>query len=237
MAERSLPPTVQRTPSPPAWPLPSPTETTTDDTASVATVQTEPVPPFERPELPVQRTIDEPVALPVLQPILADRSPVVQDRSSAATPAEAPAIQARAIDRHPGRLQQLTASVQRTTVAPQQLEMPTAPVPAINPLSSAPAPQHRATQLIAPATPVVVQRTASPPPPEPIPDSTVVQLAEEPAPIPSTPPASPSNTNTTSNNTDIDGLARRLYDPIARRLRAELRVDRERAGTLVDRPW
>jgi hypothetical protein len=34
---------------------------------------------------------------------------------------------------------------------------------------------------------------------------------------------------------EVDGLARRLYDPIARRLRAELWVDRERTGTLMDR--
>jgi hypothetical protein len=36
---------------------------------------------------------------------------------------------------------------------------------------------------------------------------------------------------------EIDVLAQRLYEPIARRLRAELRVDRERMGRLVDRPW
>jgi hypothetical protein len=39
------------------------------------------------------------------------------------------------------------------------------------------------------------------------------------------------------NPGDIDVLAQRLYEPIARRLRAELRVDRERMGRLVDRPW
>lgn len=36
---------------------------------------------------------------------------------------------------------------------------------------------------------------------------------------------------------DVDGLARRLYEPIARRLRAELVVDRDRTGTLMDRMW
>lgn len=36
---------------------------------------------------------------------------------------------------------------------------------------------------------------------------------------------------------EVDGLARRLYDPIVRRLRAELWVDRERTGTLIDRRW
>jgi hypothetical protein len=36
---------------------------------------------------------------------------------------------------------------------------------------------------------------------------------------------------------DVDGLARRLYEPIARRLKAELVVDRDRTGTLMDRMW
>jgi len=33
---------------------------------------------------------------------------------------------------------------------------------------------------------------------------------------------------------DIDDLARRLYDPLAARLKAELRLDRERAGVITD---
>jgi hypothetical protein len=33
---------------------------------------------------------------------------------------------------------------------------------------------------------------------------------------------------------DIDDLARRLYDPLAARLKAELRLDRERAGLITD---
>jgi hypothetical protein len=35
---------------------------------------------------------------------------------------------------------------------------------------------------------------------------------------------------------DLDDLARRLFDPLAARLRAELRLDRERAGLLLDLP-
>ncbi|WP_433522281.1 hypothetical protein ACQPZ2_34720 [Nocardia pseudovaccinii] len=34
--------------------------------------------------------------------------------------------------------------------------------------------------------------------------------------------------------TDIDALVARLYDPIVRKLKAELRLDRERAGTALD---
>jgi hypothetical protein len=33
---------------------------------------------------------------------------------------------------------------------------------------------------------------------------------------------------------DVDALVRKLYDPIARKLKAELRLDRERAGYGLD---
>jgi hypothetical protein len=44
---------------------------------------------------------------------------------------------------------------------------------------------------------------------------------------PGTPPAS-------SGTPDMDELARRLFDPLSARLRAELRLDRERAGISTD---
>jgi hypothetical protein len=34
--------------------------------------------------------------------------------------------------------------------------------------------------------------------------------------------------------TEVDALVRRLYDPIVRRIKAELRQDRERAGHVLD---
>lgn len=45
---------------------------------------------------------------------------------------------------------------------------------------------------------------------------------------PSTPPAG------SSSPTEVDTLVRRLYDPIVRRLKAELQLDRERAGHSLD---
>jgi len=45
------------------------------------------------------------------------------------------------------------------------------------------------------------------------------------APAPSTGPISP---------TEVDTLVRRLYDPIVRRLKTELQLDRERAGHSLD---
>lgn len=41
-------------------------------------------------------------------------------------------------------------------------------------------------------------------------------------------------TPTGTSPTDIDTLVARLYDPIVRKLKAELRLDRERAGTALD---
>ncbi|MGH3837021.1 MAG: hypothetical protein ACRDSF_15180 [Pseudonocardiaceae bacterium] len=46
-----------------------------------------------------------------------------------------------------------------------------------------------------------------------------------------TPPASPVGS---TSPTEIDTLVRRLYDPIVRRLKAELQLDRERAGHSLD---
>ncbi|WP_405059840.1 hypothetical protein OG474_44915 [Kribbella sp. NBC_01505] len=56
---------------------------------------------------------------------------------------------------------------------------------------------------------------------------------------PSTAPAAgtPAATGGALSAADVDGLATRLYEPIARRLRAELVVDRDRTGTLMDRMW
>lgn len=46
-----------------------------------------------------------------------------------------------------------------------------------------------------------------------------------------TPPAAPVGS---TSPTEVDTLVRRLYDPIARRLKAELQRDRERAGRSLD---
>jgi hypothetical protein len=46
-----------------------------------------------------------------------------------------------------------------------------------------------------------------------------------------TPPATPTGS---SSPTEVDNLVRRLYEPIVRRLKAELQLDRERAGRSLD---
>ncbi len=52
-----------------------------------------------------------------------------------------------------------------------------------------------------------------------------------PAAAPGAPPAAPAGS---TSPTEVDALVRRLYDPIVRRLKAELQLDRERAGRSLD---
>ncbi|WP_063041012.1 hypothetical protein [Nocardia pseudovaccinii] len=84
-------------------------------------------------------------------------------------------------------------------------------------------------------TPDVADTPAQSSPPEP-PKTTEPAVVSDPTPI-----DQPSNTSTDTNAipsgtspTDIDALVARLYDPIVRKLKAELRLDRERAGTALD---
>ena len=56
-------------------------------------------------------------------------------------------------------------------------------------------------------------------------DPSVVQRATAPGPAPAAAGAGP---------TDVEELARRLFDPLAARLKAELWLDRERAGLVTD---
>jgi hypothetical protein len=83
------------------------------------------------------------------------------------------------------------------------------PPAAADPPPSPPPPIQRTTE--APATPIV----ASPP-------ADVPAVQRDPAPA-----AAPPET---------DELVRQLFDPLLRRLKTELRLDRERRGALTDRP-
>ncbi|MGK3202069.1 hypothetical protein [Amycolatopsis sp. MEPSY49] len=59
-------------------------------------------------------------------------------------------------------------------------------------------------------------------------DTPAVQRAPEPAPEPAPTPASPPP--------ETEELVKKLFDPLLRRLKTELRLDRERRGALTDRP-
>jgi hypothetical protein len=80
-------------------------------------------------------------------------------------------------------------------------------------------------------------------PPEPALEAPAVSRAEQagsPPPAPSTSAAGPSAPAATAGapgnpgGLDIDELVRRLYDPLSARIKAELRLDRERAGLITD---
>jgi len=65
------------------------------------------------------------------------------------------------------------------------------------------------------------------------------------APAPANPPGQPAATTSSSSgsssstgdqvgSTNLDELASRLFDPLSNRIKAELRLDRERAGLITD---
>ncbi|WP_412542701.1 hypothetical protein R8Z50_09490 [Longispora sp. K20-0274] len=154
----------------------------------------------------------------------------------AAPPADNVRLQALAVpDRGPsaGLLgqQALPLAVQRSAgSAPARSSAPAhTPAPAgPNDPPSWPAPVFAAPPP-EPATPVEVQRAVEPEPPSMVPvltrtPETVVQRAEEaaPAPAPGTGDGAPEE------------LLKKLFDPLLRRLKAELRLDRDRRGALTD---
>jgi hypothetical protein len=65
---------------------------------------------------------------------------------------------------------------------------------------------------------------------------TTVAPAATDAPAAAAPAAGSASTTPGSSAgvTDVDALVGRLYDPLVRRLKAELRLDRERAGHVLD---
>jgi hypothetical protein len=123
-----------------------------------------------------------------------------------------------------GQLFAATAPVvQRLPAGPAGRSVPPSDLPLVHP-APAPAPEQPAQRIAQPP----VQRAEDPPAPPP---------AAAPPPSASgggpTPPASASPPAGGGQN--LDELSRQLYDRIRDRLRAELRLDRERAGMASDR--
>ncbi|MGK8501080.1 hypothetical protein [Nocardia asiatica] len=81
-------------------------------------------------------------------------------------------------------------------------------------------------------------------PADPTPDQAAAPSTVEPAATPPSTSEAPQSSAASAppsaaagvSPTDIDGLVDRLYEPIARKLKAELRLARERAGTALDLP-
>ncbi|MFJ9577246.1 hypothetical protein ACIRQF_12800 [Streptomyces sp. NPDC101191] len=101
------------------------------------------------------------------------------------------------------------------------------PVPTV---TSAPAAHPVPTGRTAPAAPGVRPRSAA----TPSPVATVQRAAKPPATASAGPAPKSGSTPQAAADTDLDDLARKLIDPVARLLRAELRRGRERAGRPFD---
>jgi hypothetical protein len=103
-------------------------------------------------------------------------------------------------------------------------DLPPAPVT----IARLPASQPAGPPLALAAPPTPVQRVEADPPasaPEPVVQAVAVRRADPPAaPVP---PAAPA---TQAPEELLDGL----FDPLLRRLRAELRIERDRRGALTD---
>jgi hypothetical protein len=89
------------------------------------------------------------------------------------------------------------------------------------------APPNRTESPSPPDSPTV-QRATEPPAQQPIPPVTFVQRDPDPTPAPAA--------QTTPNQPETEELVKKLFDPLLRRLKTELRLDRERRGALTDRP-
>ncbi|MEU4250294.1 hypothetical protein AB0F15_23065 [Amycolatopsis sp. NPDC026612] len=81
------------------------------------------------------------------------------------------------------------------------------------------------------ADPVRPSTPDPPPPPAP-----VVQRDPEPAAAPAPAPASAPAAVPHQQPPETEELVKKLFDPLLRRLKTELRLDRERRGALTDRP-
>jgi len=208
------------------------------------------------PEPPVQRAVAEsPVTIPdlgefavpehpepsmIFTSLLGDQPLPIRQRSEAAPHVESPSRAAPVPTAQRTTAQRTTA--QRTT-APHATRpgtaatpvMPSTPVaPTVARLMAAHQQAHEqahqplsvaAPQLV-PAQETPVQRATPEPAPaaEPVVQTVTVQRVETTAPAPPEAPATPPT----------EDLVAKLYDPLLRRLRTELRVERDRRGNLTD---
>jgi hypothetical protein len=120
------------------------------------------------------------------------------------------------------------AALAETRSGVDQQVSPIQPVQFTQFVATAPAVTQSPLQL---STELVVQRVSTEPAAG---TATETTAATEPAAgtgTGGTPPATPTGS---SSPTEVDNLVRRLYEPIVRRLKAELQLDRERAGRFLD---
>ncbi|MEU0881730.1 hypothetical protein ABZ345_24215 [Lentzea sp. NPDC005914] len=132
----------------------------------------------------------------------------------------APPIVHRAVDKFSPAFQYGTGAgrrseapvVQRVLAAPPAQAQPAAAMPV----------------AVAPPAEQVVERTPAPEPVQRTVEVPVVQRAEAP------PPEAPQPVAQPQGQQNAEELLRKLYDPLLRRLKADLWLDRERRGALTD---
>jgi hypothetical protein len=229
-------PSVQRLTSEPPEPMPVPRPPAPDIPAGTAPLAgalpmepgrrlEEPLAPIRTPsvaesptpppvaELPVARTLPDPVA-PIQTTVATTVSRLIGDRTPITSRLDPPLAFAERPQAHRSTLERPPQAVaQRNSAAPRW----------------APPPE----------TVSFVQRAESEAPAEAAaPDTPVTEPASEPR----TPPDQAAPTQTVPAQTaapqaeqNPDELVKKLYDPLLRRLKTELRLDRERRGVLTDR--
>lgn len=233
-------PLVQRSSAAAPHPMPAPEPSGVRGVAmSFATMFSGPVPPDPagpaEPLLTVSRSVQPASTAPALP--------------GSATPNLAPPTTLRSSV--PDLTLTVPTSVQtlRTPSAPVVLPAPrSAPAPEPDPVLGPPSALGSApTPTIAPLPLAFVQRQGADEPATPELPPEPASAASEPASAPD-PSAEPSSTGTPTASVaastappgpaaapaDLDELARRLYDPLVARIRAELWLDRERAGVFGD---
>lgn len=150
-------------------------------------------------------------------------------------PAEVPVLAAAgplAIRAEP--LVRASTPVQRSVVPGSAPALPTAPGPRTEVLAAAPTEPVLMQRSVVPvrSEPLPVARQAAAPESAPAPEPPAPEpvAPPTPAPPPAPTPAAAAPAAAAAATGDLDELARKLYDRIRWRLRAELRLDLERAG-------
>jgi hypothetical protein len=206
---------------PPSNHLPDPAVTTHSDSVAPAVVGLIGDRPIE-PVTPDYAAAVDSAALPVAAPVSErTRRPTVQRRTASAVPGVAVARSTGGATTPAGSWPLGVLPVSRslpgiTWPAPA----PPAPPTATKPIAVQTAPSELRTEL-------VVQRA----------DDTAEPAAAATSATAATDHAAATTQATSAGSTsptDVDTLVRRLYDPIVRRLKAELQLDRERAGHSLD---
>jgi hypothetical protein len=237
------------------WEAAAPRPPTTDDGPAAGDVPQAPVLRLAEAgdERPRRLGLGEPMTA-VPSPIQRLLARIETESGSAPPPAPSPTVPPRSDAAAPFPVPRLGAPLSSLPSAQRQADRPAAPLRPSPTPGAEPPPRPEIVIFESPAgADTVVSRSAEvpistepPPPPTPPAESSaapapmayVVQREAEstpgPGPEPAGTPHTPGSVAVGPGGIDLDELARRLYGRMSQKLRAELRLDRERAGFLSD---